>query len=53
MSDTNYGLNLLAGVKWKLTRVAPYLEFMYVTESSEQLVITGGLDLTASELPSQ
>jgi hypothetical protein len=50
-SETNYGINALAGFKWKLTRVAPYIEFRYVIEGSRQLVITGGLDLAVAGIP--
>jgi hypothetical protein len=50
-SDTNYGLNALAGFKWKLARIAPYVELRYVLEGSKQFVITGGLDLTVAGIP--
>jgi hypothetical protein len=50
-SETNYGLNALAGFKWKLSRIAPYVEFRYVLEGSKQFVITGGLDIAVASVP--
>ncbi|UCF21065.1 MAG: hypothetical protein JSU87_06675 [Gemmatimonadota bacterium] len=44
-SQTEYGLNVLGGVRYKVGRVAPFFETRYTFESSKQLVIFVGLDL--------
>ena len=43
--DTNYGLNILGGTKYKLGRMAPYFEIRYTIEGSQQLILTLGVDL--------
>jgi hypothetical protein len=48
---TDYGLNLLGGSKYKVSRLAPYFEIRYVIEGSEQLVLTLGLDVLLGREP--
>ncbi len=43
--DTNTGLNILGGTKYKLGRLAPYFELRYTVAGSEQLTLTLGFDL--------
>jgi hypothetical protein len=48
-STTKYGLNLIGGSKYKLSRLAPFFEIRYVIEGSKQLVLTAGVDLLFGE----
>jgi hypothetical protein len=44
-SDTELGLNLLAGTKYKTGRVSPYFDFGFTFWGSEQFKFTFGLDV--------
>ncbi len=44
-SQTEYGLNLVGGVRYKVGRVAPFFETRYTVEGGKQFVIFVGLDL--------
>jgi hypothetical protein len=45
LDDTDYGVNLLGGTRYKLGRFAPFFELRYIIEGGEQFVVTAGLDL--------
>lgn len=44
-SDTELGLNLLAGTKYRTGRVAPYFDFGFTFWGPEQIKFTLGLDV--------
>lgn len=44
-SDTELGLNLLAGTKYNIGRVSPYFDLSFIFGGSKQIKFTVGLDL--------
>ena len=44
-SQTEYGLNLVGGIRYKVGRVAPFFETRYTIEGGNQFVINLGLDV--------
>lgn len=42
-SDTDVGLNLLAGTKFGSAKVLPFVEFRAILSGGDQVVITGGV----------
>ncbi|UCC72209.1 MAG: hypothetical protein JSV86_17870 [Gemmatimonadota bacterium] len=49
VSDTEYGMNVIGGTKYKLGRVTPFFEIGFTIWGSEQIRLTGGLDLALGE----
>ncbi len=43
--DTQYGVNLVGGTRYKFERFAPFFELRYIIEGGRQFVLTAGLEL--------
>jgi hypothetical protein len=48
-SDTRYGLNIIGGTKYKLSRFAPFFEIGFTIDGSEQVKFTGGIDIALGQ----